>query len=453
MIRTPFLDGWTVGPKLGAFESRSAADEPRARSRSRTTRSATCRARPTATRACTPATTRAASSSTSKTIDVPAEWRDKSVIVEFEGVYRDAAVFLNGDFVVHEPNGYNAFTAVLDPYPALRRAEPHHRRGQGAQGQPVVFRSGHLSSRAPARGRSGALRARRTARHDPRHRRRARDRRGVGDRRERHPAHPHDAGHLVDHRPGRRRARDGSAPVTVLPGTSATARARLAVPSPAALAARHPALHVVEAALDDERGERIDTDAATFGIRRLQLDPQHGLRINGEVVKLRGACVHHDNGPLGAATIAAAEDRRVRLLKEAGFNALRSAHNPMSRAMLDACDRHGVLVMDELTDVWTRSKTAFDGVRDRSPSDGSDDVAALVAKDFNHPSVVLYSIGNEILELAHPGRLGVEPAARRGHPRARRHPVVTNGINGIIANLDRMRDGDGRGRKHPIRTR
>ena len=154
-------------------------------------------------------------------------------------------------------------------------------------------------------------------------------------------------------------------------------------------------------------------------------------------MKLRGACVHHDNGPLGAATIGAAEDRRVRLMKAAGFNALRSAHNPMSRAMLDACDRHGVLVMDELTDVWNRSKTAFDSSLTFAER-WQDDVAALVAKDFNHPSVIMYSIGNEILELATPigstwGRSLAEEFRTLDDTR-----YVTNGINGIIANLDRM---------------
>ena len=228
-----------------------------------------------------------------------------------------------------------------------------------------------------------------------------------------------------------------SAPLTVLPGASATARARLVVPTPALWSPDHPALYEVRAVVHDESGAEIDTDAATFGIRRLQLDPQHGLRINGEVVKLRGACVHHDNGPLGAVTIAAAEDRRVRLLKDAGFNALRSAHNPMSRAMLDACDRHGVLVMDELTDIWTRSKTSFDGsamFADR----WQNDVAALVAKDFNHPSVVLYSIGNEILELASP--IGATWSSRlaEGIRALDDTRFVTNGINGIIANLDKM---------------
>ena len=91
--------------------------------------------------------------------------------------------------------------------------------------------------------------------------------------------------------------------------------------------------------LMDAEGD-IDTDAVPFGIRRLQLDAVHGLRVNGERIDLRGACVHHDNGPLGAITHPAAEDRKVRLLKQGGFNAIRSAHNPASRALLDACDRH-----------------------------------------------------------------------------------------------------------------
>jgi hypothetical protein len=229
----------------------------------------------------------------------------------------------------------------------------------------------------------------------------------------------------------------GTAPVTVLPGTDAVARVRVDLARPALWSDRSPALYRVQTTLADEIGDVIDTDAAAFGIRRLQVDARRGLRINGETVKLRGACVHHDSGPLGAATFADAEDRRVRLLKEAGFNALRSAHNPMSRAMLDACDRHGVLVMDELTDTWTRSKVAFDAAPGFAAR-WRHDVDALVAKDLNHPSVIMYSIGNEILELASPAgsawsRRLAEAIRDRDDTR-----LVTNGINGIIANLDRM---------------
>jgi hypothetical protein len=192
----------------------------------------------------------------------------------------------------------------------------------------------------------------------------------------------------------------------------------------------------VAATLAEEAdGTELDRAALVTGIRTLQLDPAHGLRINGERVDLRGACIHHDNGVLGAAGDAAAEDRRIRRLKEAGFNAIRSSHNPASRAVLDACDRHGMLVMDELTDVWLQSKTAFDASVTFAET-WRDEVAALVAKDRSHPSVIMYSIGNEILELGRP--LGAAWGRRIAEEFRALDPsrYVTNGINGIIANLD-----------------
>ena len=193
-----------------------------------------------------------------KTFDVPEEWRDKTVVLEFEGVYRDAVVFVNGDFVVHEPNGYNAFSAVLDPF--LRYGEPNrdHRRGEGAQGQPMVFRRGHLSPGASAGRRSGALRARWTASHDARHRRRARG--GVDriDGRQRHAPHGDRAHRVVDRRPRRRRGRGdlgtGDDPSGA---SSATARVRLVVPAPALWHPDHPALYEVRVTvLHDDRATR-----------------------------------------------------------------------------------------------------------------------------------------------------------------------------------------------------
>lgn len=97
-----------------------------------------------------------------------------------------------------------------------------------------------------------------------------------------------------------------------------------------------------------------------FGIRTLTLDPVNGFQINGETVNLRGTCIHHDNGVIGAETFPEAEWYRCKRLKEAGFNAIRSSHHPMSRAMLDACDHLGMLVMDELTDMWNRGKNTYD---------------------------------------------------------------------------------------------
>ncbi|NQX35707.1 glycoside hydrolase family 2 TIM barrel-domain containing protein [Herbiconiux sp. VKM Ac-2851] len=145
------------------------------------------------------------------------------------------------------------------------------------------------------------------------------------------------------------------------------------------------------------------------GFRTIEVDSRHGLRVNGTTVLLRGTAVHHDNGILGAATVDAAEWRRARILKEAGFNAIRSAHNPLSRAFLDACDALGLYVMDELTDIWFRRKTPHDGAP-RFRDEWADDAVAMIEQDRNRPSVIMYSIGNEIAESALPG--GIEMAKR-----------------------------------------
>jgi beta-galactosidase len=189
-------------------------------------------------------------------------------------------------------------------------------------------------------------------------------------------------------------------PASIGAGATLTVRQTLTVPCPALWSVEHPNLYTCAVDLLDGE-EVIDAERQTFGIRTLELDAQHGLRINGAPVKLRGGCVHHDNGVIGACTLAAAEERRVRIMKASGFNAIRSAHNPLSRAMLDACDRQGMLVMDELSDVWLRGKTKYDYAL-YFEDWWERDIQAMVDKDYNHPCVVLYSIGNEIRETAFP---------------------------------------------------
>ena len=144
----------------------------------------------------------------------------------------------------------------------------------------------------------------------------------------------------------------------------------------------------------------VDGDEAvtTFGIRTISWDNK-GFYINGKRTLLRGGCVHHDNGIVGAATYDEAEWRRVRIMKDAGFNAIRSAHNPCSRAMLDACDYYGVYMMDESWDMWFHHKSKFDYATHWRKNYLAD-LQAMVDRDFNHPSVVMYSIGNEVSEPA-----------------------------------------------------
>lgn len=193
----------------------------------------------------------------------------------------------------------------------------------------------------------------------------------------------------------------------------------------------HPDLYRVSVQLQDEEGI-LDVEETDTGFRRLTLDSRQGLRVNGVPVKLRGACIHHDQSILGAAACEAYEYRRVRLLKEAGFNAVRSAHNHASQALLSACDRLGVYVMDELTDVWNKSKSNYDSSLNFE-RDWKQDVETMTKADYNHPSVILYSTGNEIFEIC--TEKGIETSRMLGEEFHRMDPTryTTNGINGAFA--------------------
>jgi len=437
VIRTPLLHGWTVGPKLGAFEQRDAAtayvpvtlphdalrDLPRD---------------PASPQGVTSGYYPGGVFEYVRELDVPDDWREKTVLLEFEGVYRDAVVFVNGDRAAHEASGYAAFTVRLDAYLRFGRVNRItvearvHKDSRWYTGA-GIHRPVHLVVADPVHL---ALDATRITTPDVDDERAIVAVSSVVENETRHTRTVRVRWEATA--PDGTVVATGDSPVSVLPGERATARQRLSVPAPRRWGIDDPQLYGLRTTLVEEGREApLDEETTVFGIRTLRLDPVHGLRINGESVTLRGACVHHDNGPLGAVTIPAAEDRRIRLLKEAGFTAIRSSHNPASRAMLEACDRHGMVVMDELGDVWTRAKTGFDhsvGFADHWRRD----VEAMVAKDANHPSVVLYSIGNEILEVASAhgavwSRRLAEAVRELDDTR-----FVTNGINGIIANLDRM---------------
>lgn len=167
----------------------------------------------------------------------------------------------------------------------------------------------------------------------------------------------------------------------------------LEIPDAKLWSAEHPNRYtcVVRTASDEWR--------ESFGIRKIEWSAKTGLLINGAETLLRGGCIHHDNGVLGACAFADAEERRVRIMKKAGYNAIRSAHNPCSRTLLDACDRLGMYVMDEAFDGWYTPKTHHDYSRNFEKEHVSD-LEAMVKRDRNHPSVIMYSIGNEVTETA-----------------------------------------------------
>ena len=158
-----------------------------------------------------------------------------------------------------------------------------------------------------------------------------------------------------------------------------------------------PNLYTFEAEIEG------DSTSLNFGIRTVSADAKNGLLINGRSVKLKGGCIHHDHGGLGAASHYGAEYRKILKLKEAGFNAVRTAHNPPSRAFLEACDRLGMYVMDEAFDMWQTPKNPLDYSL-WFDNYWQSDICDMVLRDRAHPSVISYSVGNEIPErggLAH----------------------------------------------------
>lgn len=151
--------------------------------------------------------------------------------------------------------------------------------------------------------------------------------------------------------------------------------------------------------------QTIDEVETVFGVRTIKFDGTDGFSLNGKKLILKGGCIHHDNGPLGAVSLYRAEERKIEILKKSGYNAIRASHNPPSQALLDACDKLGMLVMNEAFDTWVKPKNPHDYNLDFNAW-WQRDLEAMVLRDRNHPSLIMWSIGNEIYEA--PDLLGQE---------------------------------------------
>ena len=317
---------------------------------------------------------------------VPETWRTQSAVLEFEAVYQNAQVFVNDALVAEQRYGYTNFFVVLDPQ--LKYGEENEIK--------VIADNSSVPNSRWYSG-SGIYRSVNLF---------------LGDKSHIRPdgllvsTSGNDAAHVKVSVTGGDTVR-----VSVLDGEKVVAQAEAAVKEGTASAdipvsqprlwdAEHPELYRCRAELL-KNGEMVDEADAWFGFRTLSWSTR-GFFVNGKKTLLRGACVHHDNGILGACSFEDAELRRVRLLKEAGFNAIRSAHNPASKALLDACDRLGLYVMDEFCDNWLVHKNPYDYADRDFRAWWQQDLTAMVIKNYNHPSVVMNSIGNEISELAIP---------------------------------------------------
>jgi len=357
------------------------------------------------------------------------------VEIVFDGVYMNSDVWLNGSLLGNHPYGYTAFAYDLTPH--LRRAgenvlavrvrnEGRNSRWYSGSG---IYRHVRLhttgSVRVPLWGMflttPEVSKDSASVRVAVRIENRAQSAQDVTVRIR-----------LADSKKASAGSRD--ARQSLAPGGSAEVVQSFPVAAPQLWSVDAPQLYGAEVELQ-VNGKTTDTVATRFGIRKVEVDAERGLRINGESVKLKGGCLHHDNGLLGACAIDRAEERRVELMKAHGFNAIRTSHNPPSAAFLEACDRLGMLVMDEAFDQWERQKNAQD-YHLYFADWWQRDLSAMVLRDRNHPSVILWSIGNEIPERAQPR--GVEIAKRLTE-----HIKTLDATRPITAAINGGRGGEG----------
>lgn len=336
---------------------------------------------------------------------VPEEWLDKCVLLRFDGVYMDCDVLLNGETVCTHHYGYTAFDAALtgrlragenELMVRIRHQSPNSRWYSGAG----IFRDVTLhvlsAYHIPLDG-VYVTASRDTLIVET-------ELSGEGSEQ---PAH-----RLLDGE-GREVAR-GVGVKTVL---------RLEAPM-----LWHPDTPYVYT-LETRLGEQVLRQ--NVGFREFAFSPDTGLSVSGQPVKLRGVCLHHDLGALGAAFNAKAARRQLMHMKAMGVNALRTSHNPPARKLLDLCDELGILVVDELLDMWVRPKTDYDYAR-FFKTDMPADVRSWVRRDRNHPCLLMWSVGNEILDT-HLDPEAVE-IAKALHDNVRLHDPARNGLTTIGSN-------------------
>ena len=333
-----------------------------------------------------------------RTFTAPASWKGKQVSVEFDGVASNATVFLNGKKLGIHPYAYTSFRFDLTPGLDFSKAnviavrvdcsqQPSSRwyTGSGIYRhvrilvtEPVHVAPWGVFVSTPEATDANATVVVRTQLEN-----------GTGK-----PAQASVRTTLLS-ATGEPVAKDQSQ-VQIGAGAGGETTHRIALAQPKLWSPQTPVLYraITEIFQGGKVTDRVET---SFGVRALAWSIDKGLLLNGQSIKLVGGSVHHDNGPLGAAAFDRAEERRVELLKAAGFNAVRTAHNPPSPAFLDACDRLGLLVLDEPFDVWTKSKAKYDYAH-LFKEWWQRDVDSMVERDRNHPSIIIWGIGNEIPE-------------------------------------------------------
>lgn len=333
-----------------------------------------------------------------KVFEAPREWQGKKVFVDFDGVYMNSEVFVNGNSLGVRPYGYSSFRYDLTPYlkwgernvlavKVDNSTQPNSRwySGSGIYRnvwltvvEPVhVGHWGTFVTTPEVTGEKAVMEVRTMVKNDGQAGRRV----GV-------------VSTLLDAR-GRMVAGQ-SGFVDVPAGGCSEASHTLIMTAPELWSTEHPYLYKVRTELKVD-GRSVDTYYTTTGVRHFKFDARTGFWLNGKHMKINGVCMHHDLGCLGAAVNVRAIKRQLEILKEMGCNGIRCTHNPPAPELLDLCDRMGFVVMDEAFDMWRIHKTAYDYACyfDRWHER---DLADLVLRDRNHPCIFMWSVGNEVGE-------------------------------------------------------
>ena len=390
-----------------------------------------------------------------KTIHIPAEWENDHVFLRFDGVMMNATVEINGGKVALQHYGYTPFCVDITSHLYVGQSnniavivnpsmQPNSRWYTGAG----IFRSVELMH-TPAihiendgiygyteciSDEYAVVKAEVTVKNN------------LGSK------HIAEVAVTLIEEESNQALLTRTAKIQIDANANETAYLSLTVDHPLLWEVETPNLYRLQATVTDlgvfkthfieGREKTVDTESVLFGVRTVTADVRNGLRINGKTVKLKGGCVHHDNGIIGAVSLYDAEVRRVKKMKEVGFNALRTAHNPPSKVLLEVCDRLGMYVLDEAFDAWGTGKQGGD-YNQYFDTDWQKDLTAFVQRDRNHPSVILWSIGNEIPER---GGLncGYTLAARlaRKIKALDSSRLVTNGICSYWSGLDDMLMGE-----------
>lgn len=333
-----------------------------------------------------------------KTFQVPEDWKAKKTAIYFEGVYMNAEVFINGKSLGVYPYGYSSFSYDLTAYLnfgkenviAVRvdNSQQMNSRWYSGSGiyrhvwmmvtDPVhVAHWGVAVSTPVVTEKNATILVKAKVKNETSSAQRV-------------------VVKTILWNKSSENAGNGQVKIELAANSEKEITQTIQVSNPMLWTPETP--HLYQAQVQVIKDKKVFHDTKTdFGIRSIKFTVENGFQLNGKTVKINGGCVHHDNGCLGAAAFDRAEERKVELLKAGGFNAVRTSHNPPSEAFLNACDRLGLLVIDESFDCWRTGKNSNDYAK-YFDAWWEKDLETMILRDRNHPSIIMWSTGNEIIE-------------------------------------------------------